>query len=123
MEGPNQPIVRYALDLISLVCNNSYSTTHSNNGSVKSCTLQHNGSKRHRCCWSYQQVHRVLDKPPFGSTTETESEKERLMRLQVSYMFFCCFAFDTMLLLAIDGGRDSSTIEFTQKRSRRQRSN
>jgi hypothetical protein len=99
MEGPNQPIVRYALDLISLVCNNSYSTTNNNNGSVKNCTLQHNGSK-HCCCWPYQQVHRVLDKPPFGHTTETESEKERLMRLQVSYIALRCVA---LPLLVIDG--------------------
>ena len=54
-------IYGYALDLISLVCNNSYIGMIVDN-----------------------PPHRILDTPQFGYTVETEPEKERLMRLQVN---------------------------------------
>jgi hypothetical protein len=54
----NQPIHRYALKLISLVCNQSDPAT----------------------------AHRVLDNPSPEYTLESEPDKERLMRLQVSDM-------------------------------------
>lgn len=65
MEGSSEndqrnTIYGYALDLISLVCNNSYIGTIVDN-----------------------PPHRILDTPQFGYTVETEPEKERLMRLQV----------------------------------------
>ena len=62
-----KPTYGYALDLISLVCNNAYIRI----GTSK--TYNHRP----------YLPHRVLDKPPFGYTIETEPEKERLMRLQV----------------------------------------
>ena len=78
IQGTDQPICRYALDLISLVCNNSYNNTSDSVG----FPLQEDTKEKYRC-WPYRQVHRVLDKPPPGHTFETESEKERVMRLQV----------------------------------------
>jgi hypothetical protein len=54
----NQPIHKYALKLISLVCNQSDPAT----------------------------AHRVLDNPSPEYTLESEPDKERLMRLQVSDM-------------------------------------
>ena len=65
MEGSSEndkrnTIYGYALDLISLVCNNAYIATIIGN-----------------------PPHRILDTPQFGYTVETEPEKEQLMRLQV----------------------------------------
>ena len=76
IQGPDRPIVQYALDLISLVCNNACC--------AKDAT-QASGTQR--CYQPCRQVHRVLDKPAFGRTTDTESEKERLMRLQFRHRF------------------------------------
>jgi len=91
MRGQKQPILQYALDLISLVCNNSYNTADRSSGRRNSFTntryrVDKTGRRRRIICTigcQYQQVHRVLDKPLFGFTADTESEKERLMRLQV----------------------------------------
>jgi hypothetical protein len=84
VEGP-QPIYGYALDLISLVCNNGDDIT----GGSGSVVQKRDGVILHS--YHKHQPHRVLDKPLFGYKPETEPEKERLMRLQVNDSFRCYY--------------------------------
>eukprot|EP00532_Pseudo-nitzschia_australis_P019834 CAMPEP_0168292722 /NCGR_PEP_ID=MMETSP0142_2-20121227/7339_1 /TAXON_ID=44445 /ORGANISM="Pseudo-nitzschia australis, Strain 10249 10 AB" /LENGTH=711 /DNA_ID=CAMNT_0008240607 /DNA_START=55 /DNA_END=2190 /DNA_ORIENTATION=+ len=79
-DGSNRPDYKYALDLISLVCNNSYVIHNS-----ARCSQERDGSTRHYC--QCQQFHRILDNPPFDYALDAESDKERLMRLQLRQRF------------------------------------
>eukprot|EP00536_Pseudo-nitzschia_multiseries_P017354 jgi/Psemu1/314416/fgenesh1_kg.1512_\ len=86
-EGPNRPVYKYALDLISMVCNNSYS--YQTDDPVR--CAQRDECVNHR--YHYQQVHRFLDKPLFERKPDEEPDKERLMRLQVSNTRFVIHGF------------------------------
>ena len=94
--GPNRPIYGYALELISLVCNNSYCVSKAGGGSVGGRGVNKSDStltpppttKSHDKdrVTGHPQPHRVLDRPT-GYTRESEPLRERLMRLQLRQRF------------------------------------
>jgi hypothetical protein len=103
--GSKRPIDGYALDLVSLVCNNAYcvmtktggphkpKNNNSNNKSTMSAAAaatatpspKHKHKQKTLCFHS--QPHRVLDRPSSGYTQESEPLKERLTRLQLRQRF------------------------------------
>mmetsp|Transcript_14005 Transcript_14005/g.35226 ORF Transcript_14005/g.35226 Transcript_14005/m.35226 type:complete len:763 (+) Transcript_14005:311-2599(+) len=98
ISNPKQPIYGYALDLVSLVCNNAYSVTKNSNGTHKksasktSSSPKNNNppntfSKEDRTLKCTQQPHMVLDRPSNGFTEDSEPIKERIMRLQLRQRF------------------------------------
>eukprot|EP00531_Pseudo-nitzschia_arenysensis_P009906 CAMPEP_0116125374 /NCGR_PEP_ID=MMETSP0329-20121206/5778_1 /TAXON_ID=697910 /ORGANISM="Pseudo-nitzschia arenysensis, Strain B593" /LENGTH=740 /DNA_ID=CAMNT_0003619413 /DNA_START=191 /DNA_END=2413 /DNA_ORIENTATION=- len=99
ISNPKRPIYGYALDLVSLVCNNAYSVMKNSNGSNKKSnpkisssspknsttpTANKNEDKATTCT---NQPHMVLDRPRNGFTEDSEPSKERIMRLQLRQRF------------------------------------
>ena len=98
ISNPKQPIYGYALDLVSLVCNNAYSVTKNSNGTHKKSTSKTLSSPKNnispitfnnedRTLKCIQQPHMVLDRPRKGFTKDSEPIKERIMRLQLRQRF------------------------------------
>jgi len=100
--GSKRPIDGYALDLISLVCNNAYCVMTKtggqhkpkNNNSNKSittaaatATATPSPKKKQKTLFFHSQPHRFLDRPSSGYTQESEPLKERLTRLQLRQRF------------------------------------
>ncbi len=88
VQGSNRPIDQYALDLISLVCNNM------NHCKSIQRTKQEDSGNIYPS-YSYQEAHHILDTPPLWRAIE--SEKERLQRLQVRQVFLfliTCFLWE-----------------------------